>query len=66
MNDRKQAILSFVEAFTREHGYSPTITEVCEGVGLSRASVHHHLLALRAEGKVTWALGMARTLRRVA
>ena len=36
-----------------EHGYSPTVRELAETVGLSPSAVHMHLEVLRGRGAVT-------------
>ena len=49
--DKRERILEYITQFTRENGYSPSVREICEGVGLaSTATVHYHLNALRQEG----------------
>ena len=46
--DKRERILEYITQFTRENGYSPSVREICEGVGLaSTATVHYHLNALR-------------------
>ena len=48
--DKRERILEYITQFTRENGYSPSVREICEGVGLaSTATVHYHLNALRQE-----------------
>lgn len=50
---RQQAVLSCIEAFIQEHGYGPTVREVCEMLGLSSPStVHVHLKALEEKGLI--------------
>ena len=50
---RQQAVLDCVEAFIDEHGYGPTVREVCEVLGLSSPStVHVHLKALEEKGLI--------------
>lgn len=59
-------VVGFLAGYINQHGYSPTIAEIGEGVGLaSKAGVHRHLRRLRAEGRVTWVEGSTRTLRLV-
>lgn len=49
--DKAEQILQFINQFIRENGYSPSVREIGEGVGLrSTASVSYHLRALEAEG----------------
>ena len=51
--DKRERILEYIIQFTRENGYSPSVREICEGVGLaSTATVHYHLNALRQEGSI--------------
>ena len=39
--------------FLAENGYSPSIREICEGIGIaSTSSVHHHLSVLQDMGKI--------------
>lgn len=61
----RERILDFIESYRAERGYPPTWKEIGDGVGLSStATVHHYLLALRAEGRVDWTSDSPRTLRR--
>ena len=51
--DKRERILEYIIQFTRENGYSPSVREICEGVGLaSTATVHYHLGALREAGLI--------------
>ena len=48
---RQQAILDFIRDYP--HQYSPTVREICAGVGLSSSSsVHSHLIALSNQGLI--------------
>lgn len=49
----REKILAFLGDFIATHGYSPTVREVAESVGLSPSGAFHHLESLRDEGKVT-------------
>ena len=52
-SDSKQMILDAVILFFENHGYSPTIREICDMTGLtSTSSVHYHISRLVAEGKL--------------
>ena len=33
--DKRERILEYITQFTRENGYSPSVREICEGVGLA-------------------------------
>ena len=51
--NKREQILDFLTRFVNEHGYAPTIREICSAVGLqSTATVHYHLAALREAGLI--------------
>lgn len=57
-------ILGFVGDYHRQHSVAPSLQEIADGVGLSsHNAVRNHLLALKADGKVTWIEGRYRTVR---
>jgi repressor LexA len=50
---RQREILNFVGSFIREQGYSPTLEEIGEGLGLSSlATIHKHLRNLEGKGMI--------------
>lgn len=50
-SDKAEKIAAFVSAFIAENGYSPSVREIGEAVGLrSTASVSYHLQNLQARG----------------
>ena len=50
-SDKAQLIVNYVNQFIQENGYSPSVREIGEAVGLrSTASVSYHLQALQAKG----------------
>ena len=64
LTDRQQECLDAVEQFIASHGYSPTIRELQEILGLaSPAPVQSLLAKLRDKGRVEWDRGRGRTLR---
>ena len=51
LTNREQTVLEGISAFQRQHGYAPTIRELCPLVGLSStSSVASHLKALERKG----------------
>lgn len=56
-------VLRAAAAFQTRHCYSATIAELAEAVGVSRPTVHEHLVALRENGLVRQIPGRARSLR---
>ena len=52
-SNKREQILNFLIQFMNEHGYAPTVREICNAVGLqSTATVHYHLTALRDAGLI--------------
>ncbi len=51
LSDKQVYILDYIRQFTTDHGYPPSVREICEEVGLSSPStVHAHLKRLREMG----------------
>ena len=51
MNDRSREILGFIQTFTRERGFPPTIREIGEAFGISSTNgVRYHLSVLEKAG----------------
>ena len=60
---RQQEILAFVTDFVRERGYSPSLQEIADHLGLSSlATVHKHLVNLEAKGVLWRAWNRSRSL----
>ena len=52
-SNKREQILNFLTQFMNEHGYAPTVREICNAVGRqSTATVHYHLNALRDAGLI--------------
>ncbi len=53
LNDKAKAIYEFLKEKINENGYSPSIREICKGVGVtSTATVHSYLKKLEEEGLI--------------
>jgi repressor LexA len=66
LSERQSKILSFLEAFTRENEYPPTIREIGAAVGISSTSVvSYNLKALEEEGYITRDKTVSRGLKLV-
>lgn len=49
--DSQARILAYIEKFSREKGYPPSVREICEATGLrSTSTVHGHLIRLEKKG----------------
>lgn len=67
LSDRQQAILEFVEEYTADHGYPPSIREIGQAVGISSTSVvDYNLRALERGGKIFRDREVSRGLRTVS
>lgn len=63
LTERQHETLRTVDAFQREHGYSPTVREIQElTFSSSPSNIHDRLAILRDHGFVTWVAGSPRTL----
>lgn len=59
-------VLDFIEAYIEDHGYGPSIRDIAAGVGLaSVSSAEYHLHQLEAEGCITRAPKVPRSIRLV-
>ena len=57
-------ILTFIDSYIKEHGYSPTMREIGEAVGISSTShVSYWIDRLVEEGKITKQKNIARSVR---
>jgi SOS-response transcriptional repressor LexA len=64
---RQKAILEFILAHKKDQGYSPTIREIGDGIGLkSTSSVHRYLGILEEKGLIKRLNGSARAIEIVA
>lgn len=63
LTKKQQEIYDYILAFTEEQGYSPSVREIGDYLGLrSPSTVHFHLKGLRAAGLVSKADGKTRTM----
>lgn len=64
LTNRQREILVWLAQYIADHGYSPTIRELCQAFGFdSPNGAMCHLVPLRKKGWITWQDGQARTLR---
>lgn len=61
---RKQRIIDFIAATTRQRGYPPSVREIAAAVDLaSTSAVHHHLQSLEREGILERGAATSRAIR---
>src|SRR6266498_1278303 len=50
---RQKQILSFLKQYIEKYGYSPTLGEIAEAIGVSSlATIHEHLQSLQSKGVI--------------
>ena len=63
LTPQQQSILKLIKEFQADHGYAPTVRELCRLAGLkSPDTVQYHLDNLRAKGQLASISGKPRTL----
>jgi len=61
---QQRRVLRFVEAFSAEHGFSPSLREIGQGVGLANVNaVRGHVQALERKGRIRRDADKARSIR---
>lgn len=51
--ETREKVYNYLLGYIKEHGYAPSVREICEGVNLkSTSSVFSHLSKLEEEGKI--------------
>lgn len=63
LTERQREILAYLESFSAEHGYAPTMREIADHFGWTAPhSAVDHVEALERKGYVTRQAGQARTI----
>ena len=63
LSTKRKAILEYIERFTLENGFAPSVREIGEAVGLrSPSTVHSHLKILEDSGYLQKSKGKTRTV----
>jgi repressor LexA len=63
LTKRQREVLDYIERFIAERGYSPSLEEIGEGVGLtSLATIHKHLQNLQQKGVIRRAWNRGRSI----
>ena len=61
---KQQQIYNYIVQFTSEHGYPPSVREICEATGIkSTSTVHAYLKRLEDEGYIDRRSGLNRAIR---
>lgn len=50
---KQQQVLNFIESYVRDHGYPPSVRDICQGIGVrSTSTVHGYLTRLEKGGYI--------------
>ncbi len=60
---RQVEILAFIEGFTAEHSYAPSVREIAAEFGFTPNGAQSHLNALELRGAIQRTRGVARSIR---
>jgi repressor LexA len=52
--ETRQRILDFIDEYVRENLISPSIRDIAEGTGISRAMVQRYMAAMRKDGEIDY------------
>ena len=64
LTDRQCEVLKNIISFQDEHGYPPTVRELCEMSGVrSTSTISLHMNRLKELGYITWISTMPRTIQ---
>ena len=64
LTTKQEVVLTFIKKYIASHDISPTIREICEGIGLSSSStVHVHVENLKNKGYLDTINNKSRTIR---
>lgn len=50
--NRPDEIESYISDYRREHGFSPTVKEIADGLGITKSTVHFHLKNMEKVGRI--------------
>lgn len=60
---RRRQLVKFLAEYIKKNGYSPSIMEIAEYMGLTKTAIAYHLKKLQEDGQVSMAPGKYRSLR---
>jgi len=64
VQETQEAVYKYIVEYISANAYSPSIRDICVGVGLkSTSTVHNHLRRLSEEGLIQFHEGKRRTIR---
>ena len=55
-------VYAFIRDYRQQHGYAPTLREMCVALDIGRSTLYRHLDWFEVEGRITRSRGGARGL----
>lgn len=56
-------VYQFIVDYIQDNGYSPSVRDICKGIGVkSTSTIHNHLTRLQNEGRITYSDGKRRAI----
>lgn len=63
VNETANKVYNYIVDYIVENGYSPSVRDICKGVGVkSTSTVHNHLNRLQNDGRITYSDGKRRAI----
>jgi len=63
LSPQQQKVYNFISQYCEINGRSPSIADICNGVGLANSTVFTYVETLRKKNRVTSEYGVHRSLR---
>ena len=64
LTEKRKAVLKAIEEYINEHGFAPTVRELCSIMGIhSTSTIHEHLYKLQKEGYIEKNKTQPRTIK---
>jgi len=61
--DKQREVLAAIEQYWQEFGHAPSLADLAEALGVSRATIHEHIGALKRKGYLANVDGVGRSWR---
>ncbi|HHT24722.1 MAG TPA: transcriptional repressor LexA [Clostridiaceae bacterium] len=63
VDETSEKVYRFIVEYITENTYSPSVRDICKGVGIkSTSTIHNHLNRLQDEGRITYSDGKRRAI----
>lgn len=64
LTDKEKAVFKYIRSTIRNHGYAPSVRDICSAIGIkSTSTVHSYIKQLEDKGYITRADGKSRAIK---